>query len=96
MPCERGEPDDKDAFKDFRDGFEEDDDPQGGRSVVRWLPGLVKDNPIRVFERGGVVPKGDQRGQEVREEVRVGGIYPLPDRVRHPVGAWCRGVGSLG
>ena len=59
MPCQRGEPDGKDAFKDFRDGFEENDDPEEGWGVVGRLSGLVKDNLIRVFECGGVVPKGD-------------------------------------
>ena len=62
MPHQRGKPDGEDAFEDFRDSFEEDNDPEGGRGVVRRLPGLVEDNPIRVFECGGVVPKGDQWG----------------------------------
>ena len=51
-----------DPFKDFRDGLEENDDSEGGGAIVRRLSGLVKDNPIRVFECGGVVPKGDQGG----------------------------------
>ena len=41
FPCQRGEPDGKDALEDFRDGFEEDDNTEGGRSVVGWLAGFV-------------------------------------------------------
>ena len=62
MPRQRGEPDGEDAFEDFWNGFEEDDNPEGGRGVIRRLPGLVEDDPIRVFDCGRVVPKGDQWG----------------------------------
>ena len=53
------EPDSEDAFKDFRDGFEENDDPEGGWGVVRRLPGFVKDYSICVLEGGGVVLEGN-------------------------------------
>ena len=42
----------------FRDDFEEDDDAEGGWGVVGRFAGFVKDDPVRVFEAGGVVPKG--------------------------------------
>ena len=41
-----------------------------------------------MFERGRVVPKGDQWRKEVEEEVSVYGVYILPDRVCYSVGAW--------
>ena len=31
----------EDAFEDLGNGFEEDDDPEGGRSVVGWFAGFV-------------------------------------------------------
>ena len=62
MSRQRREPNGKDACKDFRDGLKVNNDSEGGRGVVRGFPGLVKDKPIRVFECGGVVPEGDQRG----------------------------------
>ena len=41
LPCQGGKPDSEDAFKDLRNGFEEYDNPEGGRSVVGWLAGFV-------------------------------------------------------
>ena len=79
LPCQRGEPDGQDGFKDLRDGFEEDDNAEGSRGVIGRLAGFVKDDPIGVFERGGVVPKGDQWSQEVEEEAGVDSVYFLPD-----------------
>ena len=49
-----------------------------------------------MFETGGVVPEGDQRGQEVEEEVGVDGVHPLPDRVRYPIRARRGGRGGFG
>ena len=34
LSCQRGEPDGKDALKDFGDGLEEDDNAEGGWGVV--------------------------------------------------------------
>ena len=34
FPCQGGESDGEDAFEDLGDGFEEDDDTEGSRSVV--------------------------------------------------------------
>ena len=96
FPCQGGESDGKDAFEDLGDGFKEDDNAKGGRSVVGRFAGFVEDNPVRVFEAGGVVPKGHQWGQEVEEEAGIEGVHLFPDRVRYSVGAWCRRGGGLG
>ena len=49
-----------------------------------------------MFEGGGMVPKGDQRSQEVEEEVGINGIYLFPDRVWYSVEAWCACGEGLG
>ena len=54
-----GELDCEDTFEDLQYGLEQDDYSEGCRCVVRWLAGFVKDNPIAVFEGGGVVPEDD-------------------------------------
>ena len=79
FPCQGGESDGEDSFEDLGDGFEEDDDTEGGRRVVGRLAGFVEDNPVCVFEAGGMVPEGHQWGQEVEEEVGVKGVYLFPD-----------------
>ena len=57
-PCQGGESNGDDAFEDLGDGFEEDDDTEGSRSVVGRFAGFVEDNPVCVFEAGGMVSKG--------------------------------------
>ena len=60
LPCQGDEPNSKDALKDFCDGFEKNNNAEGGQGVVGRLAGFVKDNPVCVFESGGMVPEGDQ------------------------------------
>ena len=59
LPCQGGEPDRNDAFKDLRNRFEEDDYSERGRGVLGWLAGFVPNDPVRVFESGGMVAKGN-------------------------------------
>ena len=59
LSCQSGESDGKDAFKDFRNGLKKDNNEEGGRGVIGWFSGFIQDNSVRMFERGGVVPKGN-------------------------------------
>ena len=56
-------------FQHFGDGLEEDDNPKGGRRLLRGLATFVQNKAIGFFERGGVMPKLQQRGKKVGQEV---------------------------
>ena len=49
-PCDGRQSDRHYPFEDFRDGFEEDKDAEGGRGVVGGLAGLVQDHSVGSFE----------------------------------------------
>jgi len=44
-----GQSDRHNSFKDLRDGFKEDYNPEGGGGVISGLPRLVEDHLIRGF-----------------------------------------------
>jgi len=48
-PGEGGQPDPHYPLKDFRDGFEEDNDTEGGGGIVGGLTRLVQNHPVRGF-----------------------------------------------
>ena len=84
-----------DLFQDLGHSLEENDDTQRGAGVVGWFAWYIQDYPVGVFERGGVVAEGDQRGQVGEEYIRVVAVYRLPYRTRYFVGAGGRGGGGL-
>ena len=89
LPCQGGESDHEDAHEDLRNSLEEDDYAGGGRGVVGRFAGFIQDDPVHVFDGGGVVPKRDQRRQEIEEQGGIQGVNLFPDRVWDPIGAWC-------
>ena len=97
LPCQGGESENEDVLEDLRNSFAEDDYAEGGRGVVGRFAGFVHDNPVHLFDGGGVVPKHDQWRQEMEEEGGIQGVHLFPDRVLDPIGAWCgrgRGLGQ--
>jgi len=66
-----GQPDHPYPSRDFRNGFSEDNDPEGGRGVIGGLAGLVQDHPIRRFQLGGVVAEQHQGERSSRMIARL-------------------------
>ena len=54
-PCEEGEVGGGDPFHYFGDGFQKNNDPKGGQRIVGGFAGFIEDDPVGLFERGGVV-----------------------------------------
>jgi len=90
------QPDCHHPLKDLRDGFEKDNDAEGGGGVVGGLAGFIQDYSIGGFQRWGVVPTCYQGGEEFLDDRRVDIVYLFPDGVGDPIGARSRRGGALG
>jgi len=66
-----GEPRSTYSLEDFRQGAEEDNDPERRGGVIRQLARFVKDNPQSLCERGGGWNPWARRGSQ-REGRRDG------------------------
>ena len=63
------------------DRFEEDYDAEGCRRVIKGFAWFIEDYSVGMLEAGGVVPKGDQRGEHVEKDGRFDVVYSFPDPV---------------
>jgi len=57
-------------FLDYQEGLEENTDPEGEGRILAPVAGFVQNNALCSFERGGVVAVGENRGNEVEDEVQ--------------------------
>jgi len=80
-----GQSDRHDSFEDFRNGFEEDDDAEGGRGVVGGLARLLHDYPVGGFKGGGVLIKSPQGGEEFEYDRGVDEVDYFPHGVGDPI-----------
>ena len=91
LPGQASESDGHDLFEYLGDGFEEDNNAEACRRVIRGFAWLVQNHPIRMLKTGRVVPQGDKGGEEVEEYGRIYGVHPLPDPVGYTIWAGGRG-----
>ena len=77
------------------DSFEEYYYAKGCWRVIRGLARFIQDYPVGMFETGGVIPEGDQRGEHVEKDGGVDVVYSFPDLVGNAVRSRGRGRGAL-
>jgi len=73
-------------FKDFQDGFNEDNDAKGGGGGVGGLAGLVQDYPVGVFQGLGMVAESHQWGEDFEHDCGVDEGNLFPHGVWDPIG----------
>ena len=91
-----GEPHGHEPFEYFRESFEEDDDAERGRGVVRGLARFVEDNTVGPLEAGGVVTEAGQGVEEGGDEGRNQPVNLFPNGVWYGVRPRGQGGGGAG
>ena len=78
-------------LQNLGDSLEEDNNSEGSRRVVGLLARLVEDNPVRFLQRGGVVAKTKEGGEEGHQNAWGDTMNRFPNRIGDTIGSGGRG-----